>query len=136
MIAWGVEVGAGGDVAGAVPVGVGVAPGAVARRVDVGVSLGDGLPDRVGVAGWVGLAVRDGVGENGRVGVDVGVLTGCVGVGVRFAGVSVVPSCAGRTSTYKASTPTNSPMSTMVEVRGLFMTRSRSPGRCQARRPR
>jgi hypothetical protein len=107
-----------------------VPTGGVAWPVDVGVLLGDGLADRVG------LAVRDGVGDHVRVGVSAGVWTGPVGVCVGFAGVSAVPAGAGRTSTYKASTPTNSPMSTMVEVRGLLMTRSRSPGRCQARRPR
>ena len=128
------------DVAGVGPLGVGVAAGAVAPLVDVGVLLGDGLADgladRVGVADWERLAVRDGVGDHDRVGVDAGVMTGPVGVCVRLTGVSVVLSFAGRTSTYRASTPMNSPSSTIVEVRGLLMTRSLSPGRCQARRPR
>jgi hypothetical protein len=124
------------DVAGAGPLGVGVAAGAVALLVDVGVLLGDGLADRVGVADWERLAVRDGAGDHDRVGVDAGVMTGPVGVCVGLTGVSVVLSFAGRTSTYRVSTPMNSPSSTIVEVRGLLMTRSRSPGRCQARRPR
>ena len=124
------------DVAGVGPLGVGVAAGAVAPLVDVGVLLGDGLADRVGVADRERLGVRDGVGDHDRVGVDAGVMTGPVGVCVCLTGVSVVLSFAGRTSTYRASTPMNSPSSTIVEVRGLLMTRSRSPGRCQARRPR
>jgi hypothetical protein len=124
------------DVAGVGPLGVGVAAGAVAPLVDVGVLLGDGLADRVGVADRERLAVRDGAGDHDRVGVDAGVMTGPVGVCVRLTGVSVVLSFAGRTSTYRASTPMNSPSSTIVEVRGLLMTRSLSPGRCQARRPR
>jgi len=124
------------DVAGVGPLGVGVAAGAVAPLVDVGVLLGDGLADRVGVADRERLAVRDGAGDHDRVGVDAGVMTGPVGVCVRLTGVSVVLSFAGRTSTYRASTPMNSPSSTIVEVRGLLMTRSLSPGPCQARRPR
>ena len=131
MAAWGEEVAPDTDVAGVGWVGVGVVAGVTVPRVAVGILLGDGLADRVG------LAVCDGVGEYDRVGVGAGVVTGPVGVGVCFAGGSVVPAGAGRTTTYKASTPTNNPKSTMVEVRGrLLMTRSRSRGPCQARRPR
>ena len=124
---------AGDDVAGEGWPGDSVAAGAVAWPVGVGVGvlLGDGLSVLVGVA------VRDGAGDHDRVGVGAGVLTGPVGVGVGFAGVPAVAGDAGRTTTYKASTPRNSPMSTMVDVRGRpLMTRLPSRGRCQARRPR
>jgi hypothetical protein len=133
--AWGVRLGAsddaaGDDVAGEGWPGDGVAAGAVAPSVGAGVSLGDGL------AVLVGAAVCDGAGDHDRVGVGNGV-TGPVGVGVGFAGVPAVAGDAGRTTTYKASTPRNSPMSTMVDVRGRpLMTRLPSRGRCQARRPR
>ena len=136
MGAWGVKVdagddAAGDDVAGEGWPGDGVAAGAVAWSVGVGVLLGGGL------AVLVGVAVRDGAGDHVRVGVGNGVLTGPVGVGVGFAGVPAVAGDAGRTTTYKASTPRNSPMSTMVDVRGRhLMTRLPSPGRCQARRTR
>ena len=125
-----------GDVAGVGWAGVGVAAGVTVPPADVGVLLDDGLADRAGLAERAGLAVRVGAGEYDRVGVGAGVLTGPVCAGVGFGG-SVVPAGAGRTTRYRANTPANSPMSTMVEVRGrLLMTRSRSPGRCQARRPR
>ena len=97
MASWGVAVDV--DVAGADPVGVGVAAGAVAPLVEVGVLVGDGLADRVGVADRERLGVRDGVGDHDRVGVDAGVMTGQVGVRACLAGVSVVLSFAGRTST-------------------------------------
>jgi hypothetical protein len=100
----------------------GVRPAGLADRV--GLAERVGLADRVGLAERVGLADRVGLGEGSvGVGVAVGLIAGCAGC----AGAGV-----GRTRMYRASTATNRPLSTIVEVRGRpVMGWSRPAGRWQ-----
>jgi hypothetical protein len=106
--------------------------------------------DRVGEGEWLvlgdgdrdGLAERDGL----CVGVGVGVrreleLVGVgAGVGAGVGWVDPVDADGGLTMMYRANTPTNSPISTMVDVRSrltiAIMRRPRSRGRCRGRRRR
>jgi hypothetical protein len=100
------------------------------------VRVGDAVADRDGLDGRVSL----GAGDDGRTldGVTLG--AGRVEAGVTAGWTGAAGADAGRTRTYRASTPTNSTTSVMVEVRGrrlrtdlpscsgcrLVMSRSRS----------
>jgi hypothetical protein len=93
----------------------------------------DGVADRDGVGDRLGRGVRDGAGERAGLGGANGVLPGA-GAGL-LAGCTAAGTGVGRTRTYSASTPRNTAISTMVEVRGRLLTRHlRSRGRCPGRR--
>jgi hypothetical protein len=116
------------------PTGNGLTAGDTLDGAGLGVSLGWG-DDELG-AGRVGdgdgerLADVEGDGLGDRVvgGAEL------VGVDVELDPVwpEFVDAGGGQTQMYNANTPTNSPMSTRVEVRGRLLTRHLlSRGRCQ-----
>lgn len=101
---------------------------------------GEGAAVAGGLAVRVALGVRpaglgtDRAGPGDRVGpgaddAGLGVVAGLTAGGADSAGAA-----AGRTRMYRASTAANSPLSTIVEVRGRPVTRrSRPAGRWQGR---
>jgi hypothetical protein len=111
-------VGAGALGVGVVSVGAGVAVAVWPGEGEV--PVGDGLADREGLVVGDELGDRCGAGEYGPV------RTGSVlGAGVVLTGAGwtvTAASVTGRTQMYSANTPTNSAMSTSVEVRGRAVT--------------
>ena len=97
-----------------------------------------GVPEPLGVTDGVADGDREGDGDRdglGLVGVGLG---GAAGVGLCWVFDWLISAFCGadtgRIRKYSASTATNNPEMTRVEVRGRpLMRRPRWPGRCQGR---
>lgn len=92
------------------------------------VLVGDGVEVEVEGVGVGDRLVWCGTGDSVRLGTDVGVAAGVTDTADRYGG---------RTSSQRANTARNRPLSTRVEVRGRpVMRRLRARGWCRVRRRR
>jgi hypothetical protein len=116
----GVGAGALGVGVGVVSVGAGVAVAVWPGEEEV--PVGDGLAGREGLVLGDERGDRCGAGEYGRVRAGTVSGAGVVLTGAGAGWTVTAASVTGRTQMYSANTPTNSPMSTSVEVRGRAVT--------------